>query len=143
MKIKNVFTEEELTLISNIPSKWEGLKARTNFLKDKISSLKSKNDIDKLSFSKKHELEEMTEEITRYLEALQNPEKLNKKFIDTRCLDAIPDLVISGWEANDLLVDQFGKQWTETSNGPSYAVLKRPAKRWLDEVNIRLQSQTH
>jgi hypothetical protein len=137
MEIKNVFTEEELTLISNIPSKWEGLKARTNFLKDKISSLKSKNDIDKLSFSEKYELEEMTEEITRYFEASQNPEKLNKKFIDTRYLDAIPDLVISGWEFNNLLVDQFGKQWTETSDGPSYAVLKRPAKRWLDEVNIR------
>ena len=42
MENKNVFTEEELTLISNIPSKWKSLKARTNFLKEKISSLKSK-----------------------------------------------------------------------------------------------------
>lgn len=140
MEIKNVFTEEELTLISNIPSKWEGLKARINFLKDKISSLQSKNDIDKLSFSEKYELEEMTEEITRYFEALQNPEKLNKKFIDTRCLDAIPDLVISGWEFNNLIVDQFGKQCTETLDGPSYAVITRSAKHWLDEVNIRLQT---
>jgi hypothetical protein len=140
MENKNVFTEEELTLISNIPSKWKSLKARTNFLKEKISSLKSKNDIDKLSFSEKCELEEMTEEITRYFEALQNPEKLNKKFIDTRCLAAIPDLVISGWEFNNLLVDQFGKQWNETLDGPSYAVLKRPVKCWLNEVNIRLQT---
>lgn len=140
MENNNVFTEEELTLISNIPSKLEGLKTRINFLKDKISSLQSKNNIDKLSFSEKYELEEITEEITRYFEALQNPEKLNKKFIDTRCLDAIPDLVISGWEFNNLIVDQFGKQCTETSGGPSYAVLKRPAKCWLDEVNIRLQT---
>ena len=52
MENKNVFTEEELTLISNIPSKWEDLKARTNFLKEKISSLKSKNDMIKEKIKK-------------------------------------------------------------------------------------------
>ena len=103
MENKNVFTEEELTLISNIPSEWDGLKARTNFLKDKISSLKSKNDIDKLSFAEKCELEEMTEEITRYFKALQNPEKLNKKFIDLLGNDfTIEDMEASDWVVEDL-----------------------------------------